>query len=430
MNYQIKEAAAATGLTDAEIKDMLAVYLSGKAKPAKVLIIPPDITRMNSYAGPVTRMLCELLSDAAIDVMPALGTHIPMTPEEMDRMYAGVPHSCFKVHNWREDVEHIGDVPESFVREVSGGLYGQAVRVEINRRLLDKSYDMIFSVGQVVPHEVVGMANYNKNVFVGCGGSSFIHGSHFLGAVYGMENMMGRDLTPVHRVFDYAEEHFCRDLPLTYILTVTAPNAFGPNVRSLAIGRDRDMFSDSIRVSQKYNLNFLDKPLRKVVAYLDPEEFHTTWLGNKSIYRTRMAIADGGDLLVIGPGIHRFGEDLQNDRLIRKYGYVGREKILAAVEDPLNEDLRGSLSVAAHLIHGSSDGRFRITYSPGHLTQEEVEGVGFDYMPLDQALAAYDVSALQPGENSVNGEEIYFVPNPALGLWADRNRFDKAAPGK
>lgn len=428
MPYTIVKASATTGLTDDEIAASISRYLHSRATPRSVLILPPDITRMNSYAGPITRMLCDMLPEAVIDIMPALGTHRPMTEGEKERMFPGVPHDRFLAHNWRADVVHCGDVPAAFVGEVSGGLYEQDIRVEINRRIFDKKYDAIFSVGQVVPHEVVGMANYNKNILVGCGGSGFIHGSHFLGAVYGMENMMGRDMTPAHRVFDYAEENFCKDIPLTYILTVTAPNAGGQNVRSVAIGRDRRIFSESIRVSQEANINFLDAPLQKVVAYLDPEEFHTTWVGNKAIYRTRMAIADGGELLVIAPAVHRFGEDMYNDKLIRKYGYVGRERVLTAVRE--NEDLRECLSVAAHLIHGSSDGRFSITYAAGKLTREEVESVGFASMPLEDALARYDVASLAPGPNTVNGEEIYFIPNPALGLWADRNRFDNAVPGQ
>ncbi len=428
MNYRITKATTPAGLSDDDIGKILRDRLAAMPTPRRVLIIPPDITRLNSHAGPITRMLVEMLEGAAIDVMPALGTHIPMTPEEMDRMYPGVPHDLFRVHNWREDVVHLGDVPGDFVREVSGGLSDQPIRVEVNRRLVEGGYDAIFSVGQVVPHEVVGMANYNKNIFVGCGGSGMINRSHFLGAVYGMENMMGRDMTPVHRVFDYAEEQFCRDMPLTYILTVTAPDASGDNVRSLAVGRDREMFSESIRVSQQANLNFLDTPLDRVVVFLDPVEFRTTWIGNKSIYRSRMAIADGGELVIIAPGVHRFGEDLTNDALIRKYGYVGRDRVLQAVRD--NEDLRENLSVAAHLIHGSSDGRFTITYAPGHLSREEVEGVGFRYMPLDDALAQYDIKALRHGMNSVDGRDVYYISNPALGLWAYRGRFDNAAPGR
>ena len=426
MSYVIKEAAGPEGISDAEIREMLRERLKQAKKLDKILILPPDISRFYSYAGQITKMLCELLPNAHIDIMPALGTHIAMTDEEMDKMFPGIPHDRFIRHDWRNDVVHIGDVPADFVKRVSGGLLDDfPIRVEINKRLLDKSYDLILSVGQVVPHEVVGMANYNKNIFVGCGGSGLINGSHFLGAVYGMENMMGRDNTPVHQVFDYAEEHFCKDLPLCYVLTVIGQNEAGGNkVCSLAVGRDRKMFSDSIRVSQKNNLNFLDQPLRKVVAYLEPEEFHTTWIGNKAVYRTRMAIADGGELIIIAPGVHRFGEDMDNDKLIRKYGFVGRDNVLKAVRE--NQDLGENLSAAAHLIHASPDGRFKVTLAPGHMTKEEVENSSFSHMPLEEALAKYDVKSLKFGFNTVDGEEIYFVPNPSLGLWAHRKRFEEA----
>jgi len=269
-----------------------------------------------------------------------------------------------------------------------------------------------------------------------------------------MERIMGRDMSPVHKVFDYAERHFAMDIPLMYILTVTTAGAGGAHahsptasdsvhahshaavegahahsptasdsvrVHSLAAGRDREIYAKSIESSQKHNLNFLDSPLKKAVVYLSPNEFHTTWIGNKAVYRTRMAMADGGELLIIAPGVRRFGEDLTNDALIRKYGYAGRDKVLAYARD--NKDLADNLGVAAHLIHGSSDGRFSITYATQHISKDEMESAGFNYMPLDEALSRYDVGALKNGFNTVNGEEIFFIDNPALGLWALKSKF-------
>lgn len=422
MKSIIKKASTSTGLTNDEIRSVLEEALTPHLPIKKLLILPPDITRMNSYAGQITIMLYQMLNEhTEIHILPALGTHVPMTEEELDYMYAGIPKSLFINHNWRNDVEMVGEVPANFVREVSDGLLDRPIPVEFNKRLLDKSYDLILSVGQVVPHEVVGMANFNKNIFVGCGGSHMINLSHYLGALYGMERMMGRDETPVHKVFDYAEQHFAAQLPLMYLLTVTTLEDHEIRVQSLAAGRDRKIFSESIKCSQQHNLNFLDAPLKKVVVYMDPQEFHTTWIGNKSIYRTRMAMADDGELIVIAPGIKGFGEDLQNDALIRKYGYCGRNQVLQWVQE--NDDLANNLSVAAHLIHGSSNGRFRITYAPGHLNKNETEKAGFIYMPLKDALDKYDVKSLKDGLNIVDGEEIFFIRNPALGLWADKTRF-------
>jgi nickel-dependent lactate racemase len=281
------------------------------------------------------------------------------------------------------------------------------------------------SIGQVVPHEVIGMANYNKNVFVGTGGADGINKSHYLGAVYGMERMMGRADTPVRRVLNYASENFARHLPIVYVLTVVAKNDAGELVtRGLFVGDDAECFEKASELSLKVNFVMLDRPIRKTVVYLDPTEYKSTWLGNKSVYRTRMALADGGELIVRAPGVKEFGEDPAIDKLIRKYGYVGTPAVLQAVEE--NADLAGNLSAAAHLIHGSSEGRFSITYCPGHLTREEVEGVNFRYASLAEMTRRYDPAKLKDGYNTVGGEEIFYIPNPALGLWAYRGRFEQS----
>ena len=384
----------------------------------KVLILPPDYTRMYSGAGKITNMYYNLLkANCVVDIMPALGTHRPVTKEESEVFFGkDIPYEKLIVHNWRKDVVKIGEVPGEFVKIVSEGLIDTKIDVEINKRLLDKSYDLIISIGQVVPHEVVGMANYSKNIFVGCGGSSMINSSHMLGAFYGLERIMGRDFSPVRKVFDYAEENFIKDIPLMYVLTVTTTNENDETlIHGIYIGRRRELFEQSVERSQEMNMTKLDKPIEKCVVYLDPREFRSTWLGNKAVYRTRMAMAEGGELIVLAPNVKKFGEDDENDRLIRKYGYVGRKKVLELVKT--EEELKNNLSVAAHLIHGSSDGKFKVTYCTKHLSKEEVEGVGFDYMPYDEAVKKYNPENLKDGYNTVDGEEVYYISNPALGLW-------------
>ena len=403
------------GLSREELQAALEKSLEGK-KLSKVLILPPDFTRMYSGAGTITEIYYQLLKDKCqVDIMPALGTHFAMTEEEWKAFFGSVPFDRMIVHNWRNDVVKLGEVPAEFVTEVSEGLVTNAIDVEVNRRLVDPSYDLVISIGQVVPHEVVGMANYSKNIFVGCGGSSMINSSHMLGAFYGMERIMGKDFSPVRRVFDYAEEHFMAKVPLMYVLTTTTNKGDEITLHGLYIGRERSNFEAAVKKSQEINLTHVKERMKKVVVYLDPREFKSTWLGNKSIYRTRMAIADGGELIVLAPGVKGFGEDEENDKLIRKYGYVGREQVLKLVEE--NEDLKNNLSVAAHLIHGSSDGRFTITYCAGGLTREEVEGAAFRYVPYEEMAKKYDPAKLTDGFHTIDGEEIFYISNPALGLW-------------
>lgn len=423
MNNSYLRAESEVGLQENQIEQWLNDYLQDYQDIKNILILPPDISRLNSYAGNIVRMLFRRFADAQIDIMPALGTHTPMTDEEIAKMYWGLPNNCFINHDWRHDTVKVGEVPADFVDRISEGYMADSVAVEVNKRLLDPKYDLIISVGQVVPHEVVGFANYTKNIMVGCGGRNMINQSHYLGALYGMERIMGRADTPVRRLYNYGVNQFLSDIPLLYILTVTTVNRQGLNVEAVSIGRGDDLFFETAKVSRIKNLDFLDKPLKKVVVYLDPEEFKTTWVGNKSIYRTRMAIADGGELLVIAPALHGCGEDPENDRLIKKYGYIGRDRVLEAVRH--NSDLRDNLSVAAHLIHGSSEGRFKITYSPGKMTQEQISSINYDYLSLESALNHYDVAQLKDGFNVVNGEEIFFVSNPAIGLWATQSRFEQ-----
>ena len=409
-------------ISDQELREALQQTLSGR-NLKKVLLLPPDLTRLHSGAGRITQLCYQLLSpDCQVDIMPALGTHDAMTEAEC-RLFFGpdIPWSSFIAHRWKTDVVRIGEVPADFIRTVSEGRIDEALQIEINRRLLDPQYDLILSIGQVVPHEVVGMANYSKNILVGCGGRTAINQSHFLGAVYGLERLMGRDHSPVRQVFDYAEEHFLSRLPLEYILTVTTLQEQTVNLEGLYIGRDRSLFEQAVKLSQARNFIHLDREPKKMVVYLDEREFRSTWLGNKAVYRTRMAIADGGELLILAPGVKKFGEDPEIDALLRRYGYVGRDQILDLYQ--AHEDLRSNPSAAAHLIHGSSDGRFTITYAVRHLSREAVEKAGYQYASLDDMLKRYDPDHLKPGYSQLpDGEEIYFISNPAVGLWASRQR--------
>jgi len=428
----------AQGGPDAVISDeirsqAISGALDAAGRPARVLALPPDGTRIHSQTGPLTAMLHGQADAASFDVMPALGTHFPMTPAALRHMFGDtIPPDAFLVHDWRNDLATLGSVPAEYVHSVSGDVLRRTmpdydVPVQINRRLIKGGYDAIFSLGQVVPHEVVGMANGVKNVLIGVGGRETINRTHFLGAAFGMERMMGRTDTPVRAVFNYADEHYLADLPIIYILTVMGPDAAGHLVmRGLFVGDDHDTFAQAAALSRAVNITTLATAPEQMVVWLDPDEFKSTWLGNKAIYRTRMALADGGRLTIIAPGIHTFGEDPEIDRLIRRYGYRGTPATLAALA--ANEDLRANLSAAAHLIQGSSEGRFEIILAtdPALLSQAEVESVGFQWCNAADAIAEYAPATLSDGPQPGVGSQpaigsqrggFHYISNPALGLW-------------
>ncbi len=426
MAMYVQKGGADVSISDSELQSLVLEAIARSGKEIKrMLILPPDHTRLNSCAGRITEIIYENYADKChIDIMPALGTHSAMGDAQLELMFGKkIPKDKFLVHDWRNGVKAMGKASSEFISELSEGKLDYEVNVEVNK-IVFENYDIILSIGQVVPHEVVGMANYTKNIMVGIGGSDMINKSHFLGAVSNLEKIMGHADSPVRRLFNYGVDTYLSDLPLVYMQTVMArDDATGKMaMRGFFAGNGDDAFLAAARLSVETNLQLLDKPLKKVIVYLDPEEFKSTWLGNKSVYRTRMAIADDGDLIVLAPGLQEFGEDPEIDRLIRKYGYKGTPNTLKMVAE--NDDLRNNLGAAAHLIHGSSEGRFTITYCPGNkMSAEEIRSVGFESGDLDEMMKKYDFANLKDGVNIVNGEEIFYISNPALGLWALKSAF-------
>ena len=408
------------GISGEQLEKMLDDLLVQYPDAKKVLIIPPDYTRCYSYAGEITQLLYKKLSPSAqIDVMPALGTHMAMNEDEMQKFFGDVvPRDRIIVHHWQTDTVCLGYVPAEVCSEISNGLFPEQIDVEVNHLLVDGGYDLILSVGQVVPHEVVGMANYSKNIFVGTGGREMINKSHMLSAICGMEKALGVIDSPARKVYDYAQQHFIDGkLPLVYLQTVTTRENDTLKLHGLYIGESRKPFEKAAELAQKLNIVHVDHRAKKVVTYLDPEELKTTWVGNKGIYRTRMTVADGGELIVLAPGVIAFGENEEMDKMTRKYGYTGTEHILELYRHGVFE---GRLMSAAHLMQGSTEGRFTVTYAtkPENLSKEEIESVGYQWADYNEITKRYNPETLKEGWNVLpDGEEVYFVGTPALGLW-------------
>jgi len=393
------------------------------AKPKRVLLLPPDITRAHSGAGRVTEMLYTLLADEAeVHVIPTLGQHVPHTPAENRRMFGSIPNQRIHAHDWRGGCVRLGEVPADFVQQTTGGAADWAIPVVLNRMLIEQPWDLIINVGHVVPHEVLGFANHNKNYFIGLAGKEAICAAHMAAACYGIENNLGNLVTPLRACFNKAEEEYLGALPDCYLLVVMARDAQDELVHTgFYAGDDLETYMQAARQSREQNITVLDEPLEKVVCVMQGDEFFSTWVANKAIYRTRMAIADRGELVIIAPGLKRFGEQPEVDALIRNYGYCGTPRVMEAYRsDPVLQDLAHG---TAHLIHGSSEGRFTVTYAPGHLSREEIEGAHFGYADLEETLRRYPPEKLKEGFNTLpDGERIFFIPTPSAGLWATRER--------
>jgi nickel-dependent lactate racemase len=393
------------------------------AKPKRVLLLPPDITRMHSGAGRLTEILYNLLKDEAeVHVIPTLGQHVSHTPAENRQMFGSIPNERIHAHDWRNGCTSIGQISGRFVDETTQGAADWPFPIVLNRMLMEETWDWIINIGHVVPHEVLGFANHNKNYFIGLGGKDLICASHMAAACCGIENNLGNLVTPVRACFNRAEEDFLGKLPDFYVQVVLARNQDDKLVHTgIYVGDDLETYLGAAKQSREENITVFDKPVQKIVCVMQGDEFFSTWVANKSVYRTRMALADGGELIVIAPGLKRFGEQPEVDAFIRKYGYVGTPRVMELYRQ--NADMQDLAHATAHLIHGSSEGRFTITYAPGHLTQKEIEGVNFGYADIAATIARYRPDDRKQGWNTTaDGEKFYFIPTPSAGLWATREK--------
>ena len=391
----------------------------------RVLVLPPDLTRAHSGAGGITECLYRLLGeDCDTHVIPTLGQHQPHTPEENRWMFGAIPNERIHAHDWRGGVTRIGTIPAALVAETTGGVADWPIPVDLNTTLMSEAWDLIINVGHVVPHEVLGFANHNKNYFIGLGGKETICASHLAAAVYGIENNLGNLITPLRACYNWAETEFLGHLPDVYLQIVMRRDENNALVTSgITVGDDLETYLTAARASAAQNITLFERPVQKIVAVMQADEFRGTWVANKAVYRTRMALADGGELLILAPGLERFGEQGDVDALIRKYGYRGTPRTLDLYRK--NADLQDLAHGAAHLMHGSSEGRFTIRYAPGHLSQSEIEGVGYEWADLEETLERYPPGAMREGWNTMpDGEEVFFISTPSAGLWATQARLE------
>jgi nickel-dependent lactate racemase len=397
-----------------------------KRDPRRVLLLPPDLTRAHSGAGRITEMLYQGLAGCEVAVIPTLGQHQPHTEQENRWMFGSIPNRIIHAHDWRNGCTRVGTIPRELVRETTGGVADWEIPLDLNTKLMTESWDMVINVGHVVPHEVLGFANHNKNYFIGLGGKRTLGAAHIAAAVYGIENNLGCLVSPLRACFNWAEDKFLGHLLDVYLQIVLRRDENEKLVTSgIYVGDDRETYLAAARASREQNITTFDEPIKKIVAVMQADEFRSTWVANKAVYRTRMAIADGGELLVIAPGLERFGEQPEVDALIRKYGYTGTKRILNLykTEPDLQEIAHGT----AHLIHGSSEGRFTIRYAPGNLTKQEIEGVGYEYADLREVLTRYVPERMKEGWNTMpDGEEVFYISTPSAGLWSTKAKLNRS----
>lgn len=276
-----------------------------------VLVIIPDATR----SGPIPRMfrlICEGLRGrvAALDFLIALGTHRPLSDEQIDRLvgasaeerksaFGGV--DIFNHRWWDEETFlSLGVIGGGEVEEISQGMLEEEVDVRVNRKVVE--YDHLIVCGPVFPHEVVGFSGGNKYFFPGVSGPEVIDLSHWLGALITNYEIIGkRGTTPVRRLIDRAAGMI--PTPKTCFSMVVEPG--GGELAGLYWGTPEDAWKRAAELSSQVHIRYVERPFKKVLSVM-PESYDDLWTAAKGMYKVEPAVEDGGEVIIYAPHITEF----------------------------------------------------------------------------------------------------------------------------
>ena len=337
-------------LSEAGVKAIIAEGTPAKMFANKrVLVLTPDATRTCPLPMMIRAIQALLGPGAAkLDFMVALGTHTPLTEEEILKLYgitaqqkqAQFRSSLFLNHRWDrpETFRQIGHLSAAEVAEVSQGRLREKVPIEINQKIYD--YDLVVILGPVFPHEVVGFSGGAKYLFPGISGGAFLHFFHWLGAVMTCRNIIGIKDTPVRQLINRAAEKI--DRPVHCIAMVVNPEA---QLCGLYVGDAGQAWSEAADLSSKIHIVFKKKPYR-IVFGRTPRMYDEIWTAGKVMYKLEQVVAEGGKLIIYAPHIHDISRTWGAH--LEKIGYHVRDYFLAQM-DRFKDIPRGVLAHSTHV---------------------------------------------------------------------------------
>ena len=379
-------------LSRTDLRAILEQSLLRVAPGARVLSIIPDKTRDDNtdILFPIATEILQARQISQFDALVAQGTHVPMTDEEKrskiganENSVPGLGHVYDHQWNVPEELVTIGELSAARVTELTGGLITKAVPVNLNRRLGPGVYDTVLIFSATVPHEVAGFAGGAKYLFPGVAGPDLTHATHWLGALAGIENVIGRVETPTRHMIEAAADFVAAQIiTLNSVITREEDNRL--RTHALFAGDFRGAFRRAAEVSREIHIKYTGRKYQRVVALLD-EHYDELWVGGKASYKLGGIIEAGGELIIYAPHLRSISET--HGRLIEKYGYAPLDRVREMVA--LSTELQNNLAVAAHLAHVSYAGqrddsgrvvpRYRITMASA-LDEETCRRVHLGFM--------------------------------------------------
>jgi len=380
----IGRGSASTVMSEADVRGILAqAFKDYDLKGKRVLFIIPDGTRTAPMPLLFRAIYDQLNADVkSLDFLIALGTHMPMSPEAINKLLGLTPaerndrYSKARVfnHEWqeRENFRGIGHISRDDVKQISSGLLAQGVDVTVNKLIFD--YDQLIVCGPVFPHEVAGFSGGNKYFFPGISGPEVINLTHWLGALITNFEVIGTKYTPVRAVIDRAADCIkIAKLAMTFVVK-------GHDIAGLFVGPPEEAWSAAADVSSQVHVIYTEKSYNTILSVM-PEMYDDVWTAGKGMYKMEPVAANGGEVIIYAPHINEIS--YTHGKVIDEIGYHCRD-YFAKQWDKFKHHPWG---VLAHSTHVKGQGTFEagvekprvtVTLATG-ISRERCERVNLGY---------------------------------------------------
>lgn len=402
-------------LTEGEIQQTLHQGLEPHFTNKKVLVLIPDHTRTLPLPF-LFRTLVEVLADTAkLDFMVALGTHPPLTNQQLLKLVGlsgeekntRYKHIGLLNHAWDDPniVISIGTMKESKVREFAGDAWHETlegdVDIRINKATLE--YDHIVILGPTFPHEVAGFSGGAKYLFPGISGPEMINKTHWLGALVGIVGTIGVAETPVRAMIHEAANVI--PTPITLIALVVE----GKGLAGIFIGEHQEAWREAAKLSGLRHITWLSKPVKRVLSCA-PAMYDELWTAGKAMYKLEPALEKNAELIIYAPHLDEVSH--VHGKYIHEIGYHVLEYFLKQ----WNKFKHVPLGVLAHSTHVRGGGTFDGVEHPNFIvtlaskiSPEVCKQINLGYMNPDDV----DITQWQNRED----EGILYVPKAGEMLY-------------
>lgn len=394
-------------------------------KSGCVLLILPERQRLWDKVRDLARIVHAALVERQWQVIVLIARYPgeqALSPAERAELLPTIPADSFQATaNLRQ--LPVGEIPADVVREACGGLIEDPLPLTLPALFNAETWDGVVNLEAVVPNDLLGFTGPPQNRWLGLAGREFLNAASRIALLSGWENNIANLVAPLRQCLFWADKNcWPANLPRLDIAVVWGDNF--RNERSpigFYAGVGEEAYLQAALLSRQHNVTVVEEGLQRVVAFFPGLRFASLWDVQQLLPRLAMCLADGGELILLAPGIERLAADDAPLAVYRRTGYLGAAELRERQRtDP---ELGNEPWLATHLLNGSTNGRSKIYHALDGIDAETLRALNLWPMELEETLFRYRPAKAKAGWNITNeGEKFFFIPDPTAGLWSTKKR--------